>query len=92
MCEGSIEGTLRWQIHRRIYLLINIQEIFHPIYPLFFEPSPSIDFQENFQPPSFSPTIFFSTLPDVIRAYPLIKFEEKFQSTLLLEPPLVLET
>jgi hypothetical protein len=35
---------------------------------------------------------FFSTLPAVIRAYLLIKFEEKFQPTLLLEPPLVLET
>ena len=28
----------------------------------------------------------------VIRAYLLIKFGQKFQSTLLLEPPLVLET
>ena len=26
------------------------------------------------------------------RAYPLIKFEDKFQPTRLLEPPLVLET
>ena len=33
-----------------------------------------------------------STLPAVIRASPLIKFEEKFQPPLLLEPPLVLET
>ena len=31
-------------------------------------------------------------LPAVIRAYPLIKFEDKIQPTLLLEPPLVLET
>jgi hypothetical protein len=34
----------------------------------------------------------FSTLPAVIRVYPRIKFEEKFLPTLLLEPPLVLET
>ena len=34
----------------------------------------------------------FSILPAVIRAYPLIKFGQKFQSTLFLEPPLVLET
>ena len=32
------------------------------------------------------------TLPAVIRAYPLIKFEEKLQPTLLLEPALVLQT
>ena len=53
-----------------------------------------INFQDNFQPPCFFTYTNekFSTLPAVIRAYPLIKFEEKFQPTLLLEPPLVLET
>ena len=46
----------------------------------------------------FPASLFFhkwkkkSSLPAVIRAYPLIKFEQKFQSTLLLEPPLVIET
>ena len=35
---------------------------------------------------------FFSTLLAVITASPLIKFRKEFQSTLLLEPPLVLET
>ena len=34
----------------------------------------------------------FSILPAVSKAYPLIKFEEKFQATLLLEPQFVLET
>ena len=55
---------------------------------------PCIKFQENFQPPCFFiyTNEIFSTLPAVIRAYPLIRFEEKVQHTLLLEPPLVLET
>ena len=34
----------------------------------------------------------FSILPAVIRAYPLIKFGQIFQSTLVLEPPLALDT
>ena len=53
-----------------------------------------IYFQENFQPPSFFTFTNkrFSTVPAVIRAYLFIKIEEKFWPTLLLEPPLVLET
>ena len=35
---------------------------------------------------------FFSILPTVIKAYRLIKFEEKIQPIHLLEPLLVLET
>ena len=53
-----------------------------------------INFQDNFQPPCFFTYTNekISTLPAVIRAYPLFKFGQKFQATLLLEPPLVLET
>ena len=53
-----------------------------------------INIQENFQPFWFFTYTNekFSTLPAVIRASPLIKFRKEFQSTLLLEPPLVLET
>ena len=53
-----------------------------------------INFQENFQPPSFFTYTNkrFSTLPAVIGAYLLIKIEEKFWPTLLLDSPLVLET
>jgi hypothetical protein len=62
--------------------------------PALIRASPSIDFQETFQPPCFFTYTNekMSTLPAVIRAYPVIKFEEKLQPTLLLEPPLVLET
>ena len=54
----------------------------------------NFNIQENFQPFCFFTysNEIFSILPAVIRAYPLIKLGLKFQSTLLLEPPLVLET
>ena len=42
--------------------------------------------------PVFSPTRMKFFQPAVIRAYPLIKIEEKFLPTLFLESPLVLET
>ena len=61
---------------------------------MLFDPPRLLIFKKISSLPVFSPTQmkFFSTQPAVIRAYPLIKFEEKFQPTLLLEPPLVLET
>ena len=68
-----------------MYPLINFHEIFHPI--LCNCAYQFINFQENFQPPCFSPTQM-KNFP----SYPLIKFEEKFQPTILLEPPFVLET
>ena len=56
--------------------------------------SPFINIQENLKLFCFFTysNENFSTLPAVIRASPLIKFRKEFQSTLLLEPPLVLET
>ena len=70
--------------------LINFQKFFHPTRSYLSLP---IYFQENFLPFClFTYTNdFFSTLPAVSRAYLLIKFEEKFQPTLLLEPLLVLD-
>ena len=65
-----------------------------PPYPLLLEPPRLLIFKKISSLP-----VFFtytnekiSTLPAVIKAYPVIKFEEKLQPTLLLEPPLVLET
>ena len=60
-----------------------------PPYPLLFEPPRLLIFKKISSLPDFSPTqmFFFSTLPAVIRAYPLIEFGQQFQSTLLLEPP-----
>ena len=82
---------LKWYFqvsNRRVYPLINFQEILHPT--SCYLSLPVYQFSRK-----FPASLFFtytneknSTLPAVIRAYLLIKFEEKFQSTLLLEQPL----
>ena len=59
-----------------------------PPYPLLFEPTHLLIFRKIKPPYFFTYTNdFFFTLPTVIRAYLLIKFEENFQPTLLLETP-----
>ena len=82
--RSQIEGYTRLLIFRKFYIL-----------PAVIWVSLFLNIQINFSLFVFSPKytneIFF-ILPAVIRAYPLIKFGQKFQSTLLLEPPLVLET
>ena len=79
-----VEGYTRLLIFRKFSIL-----------PTVIWASPFINIQENFKPFCFftyTNEFFFSILPAVIRAYPLINSGQKFQSTLLLEPPLVLET
>ena len=74
--------------------IVNFQEIFHPTRLIWFIwASRFIDFQEHFQPSCFFTWTNekFSALP-AVRAYLIIRFEEKFEPTILLEPPLVLET
>ena len=77
--RSQIEGYTRLLIFRKFSILSAV-----------IWASPFINIQESFQPFCFfTYTIeIFSILPAVIRAYPLIKSGQKFQSTLLLEPPL----
>ena len=81
--RSQIEGYTRILIFRKFSSL-----------PAVIWASPFIYIQENLQLFCFFTYTNenFSTLPAVIRASPLIKFRKEFQSTLLLEPPLVLET
>ena len=81
--RSQIEGYTRLLIFRKFSILLAVIWAF-----------PFIDIQENFQLFCFFTYTNekFYILTAVITAYQLIKFGQKFQSTLLLEPPLVLKT
>ena len=87
----NLLSTLRSQIEE--YTCLLILRKFSTL-PAVIWASPFINIQENLKLFCFFTysNEKFSTLPAVIRASPLIKFRKEFQSTLLLEPPLVLET
>ena len=76
----KIEGYTRFLIFRKFSTLSAV-----------IWASPFINIQENFQSFCFFTYTreIFSIFPAVIRAYPLIKFGQKVQSILLLEPPLL---
>ena len=82
-------GTLRSQLEEYTRLLRKFFILRAVIWA-----SPFINIQENFRLFCFFTYTndFFSILPADIRAYLFIKFRQKFQSSLLLEPLPVLET
>ena len=84
LAGATFRDTLRSQIEGYTRLLMFRK---FPIFPLLLEPTHLLIFKKISSLPVFhlSTQMIFSILPVVIRAYLLIKFEEKFQPTLLLE-------
>ena len=89
----SVRAQLRSQIYRRIFPLINFQEVFHPTH-CYLSLVHLLIFKKISSLPIFSPTQikFFTLYPLLLEHIRLLNFYKKFQPTLLLEPPLILET